>query len=66
MYELGPPAKMTYVKTHLATMAVFAALAAWAMGASAQGEPQPRLPTITLGAGMHLIQAEVAATPRSR
>jgi len=53
---------MIYIKTRLAMMAVFAALAAWAMGASAQGQPQPKLPTITLGAGMHLIQAEVAAT----
>ena len=53
---------MSCVKTRLATMAVFAALAAWDLAASAQGQPQPRLPTITLGAGMHLIQAEVAAT----
>lgn len=32
-------------------------------GASAQTGPQPRLPTITLTAGMHLIVAEVARTP---
>jgi uncharacterized protein len=62
MYEPGPAAKMIYIKTRLAMMAVFAALAASALGASAQGQPQPKLPTITLAAGMHLIQAEVAAT----
>ena len=53
---------MIYVKTRTAVMAAFTALAIWVSGAAAQGQPQPRLPTITLGAGMHLIQAEVAAT----
>ena len=32
-------------------------------GAAAQTEPQPRLDTITLQAGMHTIRAEVARTP---
>jgi uncharacterized membrane protein (UPF0127 family) len=57
---------MIYIKTRRAMLAVFAALATWAIGASAQDQPQPKLPTITLGAGMHLIQAEVAATLRQQ
>lgn len=40
------------------------ALGLWASStAQAQTEPQPRLPTITLTAGMHLIKAELAVTP---
>lgn len=35
-------------------------------GAIAQTAPQPRLPTAKLTAGMHVITAEVAATPYSR
>jgi len=31
--------------------------------ASAQNAPQPKLDTVTLGAGMHNIRAEVARTP---
>jgi len=40
-------------------------LLALALGghASAQTEPQPQLPTLTLQAGMHNIRAEVARTP---
>lgn len=34
--------------------------------ASAQTGPQPRLPTVQLRAGMHLIQAEVAQTPQQQ
>jgi hypothetical protein len=34
--------------------------------ASAQNGPQPRLPTVQLRAGMHLIQAEVAQTPQQQ
>ncbi|MBS3997770.1 MAG: DUF192 domain-containing protein [Hydrogenophaga sp.] len=32
----------------------------------AQGSPQLQLPRVTLKAGMHLIQAQVAATPEQR
>jgi uncharacterized protein len=35
--------------------------AAWA-----QGSPQLQLPRVTLNAGMHLIQAQVASTPEQR
>ncbi len=43
---------------------VLALLLAAACGpAAAQQGPQPRLPTVPLTAGMHVIQAEVAATP---
>ena len=42
-----------------------ASLAAASVFASAQDGPQ-KLPSITLSAGMHLIQAEVAQTPEQR
>ena len=35
-------------------------------GATAQPAPQLELPRVTLSAGMHLIQAQVAATPDQR
>ncbi len=38
-------------------------LAAAAAAAPAQDGPQPKLPTVPLTAGMHVIQAEVAETP---
>ena len=37
----------------------------WAMSARAQDTPQ-KLPTVTLSAGMHLIQAELAQTSEQR
>jgi uncharacterized membrane protein (UPF0127 family) len=37
-----------------------------ATGAAAQQHPQPRLPTIELTAGMHVIQAEVAQGPQEQ
>jgi uncharacterized membrane protein (UPF0127 family) len=43
-----------------------AALLLAAAAASAQQAPQPRLPTVKLGAGMHNIVAEVASTPQQR
>ncbi|MFZ5544735.1 MAG: DUF192 domain-containing protein [Pseudomonadota bacterium] len=43
-----------------------AALALLACGAAAQTQPQPKLPTVTLRAGMHAIQAEVARTDEQR
>jgi uncharacterized protein len=39
---------------------------AWWMTAGAQDRPQPRLPAVELRAGMHIIKAEVAATPGAR
>ncbi len=42
--------------------AVVVLLAAFAPPASAQDQAQPKLPTVALGAGMHLIQAELART----
>jgi uncharacterized membrane protein (UPF0127 family) len=35
-------------------------------GVRAQDAPQPRLPTVQITAGMHVIQAEVAATPQQQ
>lgn len=42
-------------------------LTLWACHAAyAQGTPQPKLPTMELRAGIHVIQAEIASTPGSR
>jgi hypothetical protein len=49
---------MIQVKTALVLL-----LALAAAPAPAQDAPQPRLPTLPLTAGMHVIQAEVARTP---
>ncbi len=43
-----------------------AAMLAAALPALAQNAPQPRLPVVRLQAGMHIVQAEVASTPRTR
>ena len=48
---------MIYVKTVAALLVVACTAAA------AQDAPQPRLPTLPLTAGMHVIQAEIAQTP---
>ena len=48
----------------LSRLLTFALLASVAAGpAAAQAGPQPKLPTVRLTAGMHVIQAEIAATP---
>ena len=55
---------MTFIKPTLAAAALtFFCLFAPSVMAAAQGEPQPRLPTVQISAGMHLIRAEVAQTP---
>ena len=53
---------MTLIKTHWARRLAMLALAVAMAGAAAQDRPQPKLPTVALTAGMHLIQAEVALT----
>jgi uncharacterized membrane protein (UPF0127 family) len=54
---------MTFIKPTLIRLAsALLALATLASAAQAQEGPQPRLPTIELTAGMHVIHAEVAAT----
>jgi uncharacterized membrane protein (UPF0127 family) len=50
----------------LAAAALAATLAVTARSASAQGAAQPRLPTVDLAAGMHVIKAELAVTPEQR
>ena len=42
------------------------ALAFAPLHSQAQGEPQTRLPRIQLGAGMHLIDTQLAQTPEQR
>jgi uncharacterized membrane protein (UPF0127 family) len=41
-------------------------LTLWTAPAWSQGTPQTQLPRVTLSAGMHLINAQVAATPEQR
>ncbi|HVL56643.1 MAG TPA: DUF192 domain-containing protein [Burkholderiaceae bacterium] len=48
-----------------AAVAVAAASLA-ALAASAAAQPNPRLPQVTIQAGIHLIRAEVADTPATR
>jgi uncharacterized protein len=64
--EVPPPKHSTYrdmkLLRLLATLSVIVGLAT----AAAQDGPQPRLPTVKLTAGMHVITAEVAATPATR
>jgi uncharacterized protein len=55
---------MTHIKSprwHVAVGLYALAAAAWA-----QEAPQPRLPTIEIGAGMHVIRAEVAQSPQQQ
>jgi len=55
---------MTFIKPTLAAAALAACgLLGLSFTAAAQGGPQPRLPTVQITAGMHLISAEVAQTP---
>lgn len=51
--------KRLFAPLSLALLAVY--VQAWA-----QNQPQLNLPRVTLKAGMHLIQAQVAATPEQR
>jgi uncharacterized protein len=46
--------------------AVLAAATLAAAAACAQTGPQPKLPTVPLTAGMHVIQAEIAQTPEQQ
>jgi uncharacterized membrane protein (UPF0127 family) len=56
---------MTCIKSLASALLALAALCA-APAASTQAIPQPRLPTVELGAGMHNIVAEVARTPQQQ
>ncbi len=46
--------------------ALMCALLAWLPARAAEGQPQLQLPRVTISAGMHLIQAQVASTPEQR
>lgn len=67
--ERGHHARMSNasrLRRALAYAGVAAMLAAPAAAATAQTVPQPRLPVVALQAGIHVIHAEVAATPATR
>lgn len=53
---------MTYIKTFVLN-AVLAASALGPVGAAAQSGPQPKLDTVDLTVGMHVVHAELAITP---
>lgn len=57
---------MTAIKGLAALSALLVALAAASGLARAQAVAQPKLPTVTLTAGMHNIVAELARTPQQR
>lgn len=61
---LGPEPRtdMTFIKPRTRLRALLTVALSIATAAFAQSGPQPRLQTIRLVAGMHVIQAEVAAT----
>ena len=64
-----PPTRpdMTLIKPHHVRPALSLVIAAVAASALAQGTGEPQqLPTVTLHAGMHNIQAQVAKTPDQR
>ncbi len=62
MYETDLIDRMTYVNRFLAL-----AIAVFGFGAAeAQSGPQPRLATVPITAGMHVIQAELAITPQQQ
>jgi hypothetical protein len=49
-----------------AILTIASAITLTALPARSQGTPQPKLPTMELRAGMHVIQAELASTAASR
>lgn len=58
---------MIYVKPRIArAVALMWIVALAAVSSWAQSGPQPRLPTVDLTAGMHVIKAEVAMTPEQQ
>jgi uncharacterized protein len=57
---------MMRIKAMALKIAAAIGLAAGVAAVTAQEVPQPRLPTVTITAGMHNIVAEVARTPMQR
>jgi uncharacterized membrane protein (UPF0127 family) len=57
---------MIHIKRLLAARPTAAVLVLLAAVARAQPAPQPKLPTVPLSAGMHLITAEIARTPQQQ
>ena len=58
---------MIYIKSRpVLLLVVFSLFLLAAVGVHAQTGPQPRLPTIDITAGMHVIKAEVARTPEQQ
>jgi uncharacterized protein len=53
---------MTFIKARSLARAMFTMLALASLGTQAQQGPQPRLETVQLSVGMHLIKAELAVT----
>jgi uncharacterized protein len=62
------PREMTHALRHalLFSLTALGIVASSAALAQPQGEPQPRLPTTDITAGMHVIKAELAVTPQQQ
>lgn len=54
---------MTFINARLLTGTLLGALALGSPAAHSQQGPQPKLDSVELTAGMHVIKAELAATP---
>lgn len=54
---------MTFINARVLARTLFTALTLAAAAAQAQQGPQPKLETVDLTAGMHVIKAELAVTP---
>ena len=67
MNALSPSIAMAFFTAfRFANAALVCALLAGLPARAAEGQPQLQLPRVTISAGMHLIQAQVASTPEQR
>lgn len=57
---------MTLPMTSIKRLAALAALALCCAAAAAQTGPQPKLPTLPLTIGIHVVQAELAISPEQQ
>ncbi len=63
---LFQPGRPWQRRLHVGALLAAIAMLAWVPAAPAQTGPQPRLPTVDLMAGMHIIKAELAVTAQQQ
>jgi uncharacterized protein len=69
IYGVNPPARMICIKLPLfllRPLLLAATALAFSAGSAAQTGPQPKLRTIDLQAGLHIIKTELAVTPEQQ